>query len=1082
MSEKLSAIPSVEINNDYIIDQVSFRIPCENFRIRAIITKDAQIPLATEFALRFINIIGQTNINDFATFLGFASSEIRVLITDLIRSGFVQDQGEVIELTKEGKTLFNEGSQKLNLIQYDEFNETVGFDLIAFCLAERLRGKPPIYFKALEELPISNLKKASEAYKKIHEEIFEKHFHEYCQQQKYRKYDENFQLHNIIEVEPKSRFSSELTIPVKLLLEGTPRVESNFSMLLEKGRLQSRSPLVAAVNKRIASIRLPDDTQAALEFVATFDKGLLTYPSIEDFDPIRWAQKTILGRTLKSDYAPSILLIGSSSAPKVREVISEWTQNLDFPVRDQDAPLIWLRPSVSHWGRNAEFFELLSELSSRYNEKKGMILITTSDDPKRDSKDLKKWFSSTEKEESGLFKTGICLKNSISSDAIPSALEIVLDPGRWVLVLVYCPVIMPQTATYFPVAVGFCTANSQIIQSAHESLKNAIYPELENAFIMWGATDESNNSILEIINSAFIYEKTAPQINEKIEEIIDINLKEDELEKGKESEYSDIKNTKINSTCAEEFLDKTVELTTSHQLIIKIFLDKISKNFNIKTSGFERNFINVIRTRIIRGFNYLKDREYQYNPDFIYSNYEDNFCEVGGKIYAVFCMLLADKLGFISEYGFSSVELFIKNSTNKDIFIKYWNKYDLGDLITGPGSNKNLNLYNEAIRKLFGAFYYSYGFDECMRIFDKNFNPTSEKIDIFSLLITKDAKTTLQEITQSFDKKSTLPTYFDHKNTSEMAHDTWYKCKVSVFKKESSGEGKTQKEAELDAAENMINILSTLQEYSRFIKDHKKRMMQKAKNTLIIPLKPAKFLDPEKQVKVKLAFKNILGVDINPELGWVSLFDPETRRTYNQKYDNRTLAWAGAKLYDLIFAINIKEEKSVERGIFITSNISQLFMVDQLRASLGIVSANSNEGNIKREKIEIVQSIIAALFYSDESDFEIVNKFLSKKICELMDSYIKPEGNQYDILKNLAKMPFTCSIIYTQRLQEYTQSINKEVPVYQDLQMEETSINPVFIVSVSWDKYLTNGSSSSKKEARNIAAYEMIKKIYGSQI
>jgi hypothetical protein len=242
----------------------------------------------------------------------------------------------------------------------------------------------------------------------------------------------------------------------------------------------------------VSSIVSPSDGAAALNMVSEFDQGLLTrLRGGAVIAPDTWAKYVGSGRKVTDKHQPAVLLCGSSVTQGTQDVLLEWTAQHET----RDAPatgMLWLRPCVTHWGRNADFWELAEVLGTRTPVGAGLTLVTGLRSSGLNHAELRKFMPSAE--ETGPFLRGYGTRN----DDLPGALEILLYPGRWVAVLVH----LPMGADGPPVPIGFCSAVPDVVRGAQVALSGRLLPYRADDRVLWKPKNETDVMVREIMREA----------------------------------------------------------------------------------------------------------------------------------------------------------------------------------------------------------------------------------------------------------------------------------------------------------------------------------------------------------------------------------------------------------------------------------------------------------------------------------------------------------------------------------------------------------------------------------------------------
>ena len=130
-------------------------------------------------------------------------------------------------------------------------------------------------------------------------------------------------------------------------------------------------------------------------------------------------------------------------------------------------------------------------------------------------------------------------------------------------------------------------------------------------------------------------------------------------------------------------------------------------------------------------------------------------------------------------------------------------------IVLGPGEKKagghrRASILADALEALFGAVYLDSGYESAVRVICSTYGDRLEKLPDPADL--RDPKTRLQEYLQS--KKRQLPKY-EVAKTSGKAHRQKFTvtCTIAETGQQSSGEGSSRRDAEQDAADNMLKLL-----------------------------------------------------------------------------------------------------------------------------------------------------------------------------------------------------------------------------------------------------------------------------------
>lgn len=488
----LTGSEAPEVSDAVEIDTVSVLVPAQQFRIRASIMSTKDVPLTMEFGLRYLHTVGWATPEDIQTFFGFSAKETMLLLEDLVRPGFVtalEDGG--LSLSLAGRDLFTHAeSERPQMIEVDEIDEFVGFDLIAFALA-RKPGRQP-YHQALDELPLSDRKRASKG-RDAAMNAFQLGFDEWRQNRRLRGTAKK--VYSMDEADPGERFLSDVSVPI-VFRKSSCTVEPNFDELRSLGRQGSRDAMIASIARHLHSLAWPNDAMAALDLLAECDMGTLSNFRVSGaLDPSSWVQFVDAERQPRDDVSPIKHVYGSIVSPRVKDALETWLPTLDLPERDPSVPFIWLRPRVHTWGRGSAFHDLVKGLGGDVDGP-GVIMLAPSEDMNADGRELRKWYKPKDARQ-GQFSSAFLLPGQ----HIPGSLEVLLDPGRWALVLLHIP---SSGELKMPVPVGFLAANKRMVGKIQDTLSAAL-PHPDSWQMQWASRGQNFKVALSEVQRAFEY-------------------------------------------------------------------------------------------------------------------------------------------------------------------------------------------------------------------------------------------------------------------------------------------------------------------------------------------------------------------------------------------------------------------------------------------------------------------------------------------------------------------------------------------------------------------------------------------------
>ncbi|MBF0326663.1 MAG: hypothetical protein HQL42_16545 [Alphaproteobacteria bacterium] len=457
------------------IDTFSAMLPCQRFRIRASVMSNKDVPLTLEFGLRFLKTVDSASPEDLQDFFGFGPKETFLLLEDLLQPGLVcPDEDGELTLSQAGRDLFSHADpERPQMIEVEEIDESVGFDLISFSLMKRPRRAP--HHRGLDELPLSDRKRASKG-REAAKEAFQRAFAEY---REVRWRGTTRKIYSIDDAEPEERFLAEVSVPIVARTNGGCVVEPDFTELRSLGRPGSRDPMIASVARHLHTLAWPDDASSAIDLIAQCDEGTISrFRVAGKVDPAVWIKFAMAERPPREELAPIKHLFGSVVSPRVKDAIESWLPSLGLPDRDPTNPYIWLRPRLPTWGRGAVFHDLATTLGGD-GDGPGIVMLAPTDDLRADSKELRRSYEPGDRQPSP-FATAFLM---VDPRGLPGSLEILIDPGRWALVLIH---IQAEGELKMPVPVGFLAANTTLVANIQATLRAAL-PDGGSWQLLWSS-------------------------------------------------------------------------------------------------------------------------------------------------------------------------------------------------------------------------------------------------------------------------------------------------------------------------------------------------------------------------------------------------------------------------------------------------------------------------------------------------------------------------------------------------------------------------------------------------------------------
>jgi len=443
------------------VDRLSFLVRAQRFRIAATVMKKTAISISTEYAVRLVHLVPGVRAEDIAAYFDFGAAETMVLIQDLLESQLVNEKNGGFFLSARGESAVSKVSEQLNLFEIEEITPTQGFDLIAFAPIDDVELNPG-EARLISELPIPDRQRAANATAETRD-AFSTHFHEWRRWRR-RDLDDDTTLHSIDDIQPLRAFSVAINVSVRCRVDDFMGIEPDFSDLLSRGRHGSRNALVQSLSARIQSITTPNDYKDAFDRVWEIDGGIFALGNVrEPTEQATWAKLVANAETrvLHGAAGPGIRLVGTTSSDNVRTALLEWTKTATGPTTYLPKPVIWLPPGATYWGRSLSFVTLVREMAAGNPD--GTILLARTDGSSQSNREWTKLYGPRDRSQA-LFDRGFGIKTNI-----PGALEIILRPDAWALVLIHAP----DKRTGYPLPIGYITSAPAIVSKYQVLLSEA---------------------------------------------------------------------------------------------------------------------------------------------------------------------------------------------------------------------------------------------------------------------------------------------------------------------------------------------------------------------------------------------------------------------------------------------------------------------------------------------------------------------------------------------------------------------------------------------------------------------------------
>jgi hypothetical protein len=476
------------------IDNVSFVVRAQKFRVAAMIMKRTPVPVATEFATRLVHLVQGIRLEEMAGFFDFEPAESKVLLEDVLSTGLVAERNGQLVLSQRGHEALSPLTDTLELFEVEEITTTISLDLAAFAPVDEtnLNARET---RIVEELKLPDREKAASAIAAARD-AFELHFQEWRSGHGRRRWlDEDTRLHSIEDVQVVGTFPAVFQIPVRWRAGDPPAIEPDFSELSQKGRAGSRNPLISALGTRLNAFATPQDHDTAFELLAELDNGLFRRNGMRSSqEQHHWTLfEKPDQRQLQGSGTPGLRLVGTTSTAAIRSALLDWTQSVGGASTATKAPVFWLPPQTATWGRSVPFVNLASALSTANAPDDGTVLLARTQEGGSDQKFWSKLYGPTSKLSASFDR---CL--AVPATDLPDALEIIVKPGSWATALIHAP----DSASGYPFPFGYITASRNIVDRIAYRIAELASRADGTKAVLWTRPEEDAHRALAMMDEA----------------------------------------------------------------------------------------------------------------------------------------------------------------------------------------------------------------------------------------------------------------------------------------------------------------------------------------------------------------------------------------------------------------------------------------------------------------------------------------------------------------------------------------------------------------------------------------------------
>ena len=444
-------------------------LPSRQFVVHHKVAEVGQVSLTTEFLLRLLYSVDGMDEQDVALFFGFDAPEMAFVVNEAESRAYVSRKNGRIWLEDAGYALFKDG-EKPQIFEVQKRTEKVGFDLLSMSPCER--DYLSEFERTLPELEIKDAQMVASASKNV-PDAFRRHYREIAgQKDRDPTAGVKRSLYSIDEVIASDRFPS--VIPV--LAVASVRKPGEPEPVLEAWRsgheLDDRSAVVNAVAAfldNMKTVRRKEDENAYQVLLDLAPDYLKDYKTKSGLNPTRFFNETaIRAGELRID-RPTVGIIGPLFSPENSSRIFDAMEYVAQHESEEDVePFIWLTPNSSTWGTSRALSTFLERFA---NESNGSA--TGKNNNSR--RDIAITCGKPQKHLAKVFQKVLLRADNGS---IPSALEMLLVPRRFVAVTVHAPIGIGRG---FPVPLGVLSFEPDVVERAHQYLRTQLPQYLETS-------------------------------------------------------------------------------------------------------------------------------------------------------------------------------------------------------------------------------------------------------------------------------------------------------------------------------------------------------------------------------------------------------------------------------------------------------------------------------------------------------------------------------------------------------------------------------------------------------------------------
>ncbi|TDU24191.1 hypothetical protein DFR24_4455 [Panacagrimonas perspica] len=410
-------------HEELTVRPIGFKLPCRQFLISTLVTRDRRLPLVDEFVLRILRLNERLPAEKLRAFLGFSEFELGVVLSDLQSRGLVNVTADVVELHPAAMEMFRiSGVGPPQIMEVEEWVNRIWFDLISNKMI------PPSNVRNIRNLielrPVdTGLTMTSD----FARNALQTNFREYLKSVRKINNPDHLSLYAITSVEAYQFSYVQLLGRQVLKLSGSPTLEV-VTDLTDSEKPARLTHLTDAVTRALATNADAEPTLASKTEYARMT-GTSSIHKSESGGYVNISKWRDMERV--ENGSPAKAFVGVSYLEDNRKM---FVQLLTQAIESRQAPddgkaeLIWFRPGGGLWGTSEELRHFISDVRNALRGRWTGVTLETTLVMTRD-RDQRKRFGT-------MFDRGILVPLS----GRHGALEVLLVRGFCALVSVLVPV------------------------------------------------------------------------------------------------------------------------------------------------------------------------------------------------------------------------------------------------------------------------------------------------------------------------------------------------------------------------------------------------------------------------------------------------------------------------------------------------------------------------------------------------------------------------------------------------------------------------------------------------------------------